>query len=303
MYAIQIENLKKIYTNGTVALKDVSFSINNGSFFALLGKNGAGKSTAIGILTSLIIKTSGKIHVLGFDLDVDFMNVRSVIGLVSQEYNFNNFESVLDIILNQAGYYGISMGNAYTNAKKILSTFDLWNYRYLTCMKLSGGMKRRLMLARSLIHNPKILVLDEPTAGVDIISRRLIWNFLKELNKENVTIILTTHYLEEVEILCDSVSIIDNGSILLNTSVKDLLKRVNKQVFSLELDITDSFLNLLKLYDFNYNIIDNSLVDVTIDGGKNLNDLLTIIVKNGINIYTIRSKSSRLEDLFIDLIA
>lgn len=301
MHILKIDKLRKVYSSNVVALNEISLQIPYGSFFALLGKNGAGKSTTIGIITSLIKKTSGKIYINNFDLDYDFMKIKSFIGFVSQEYNFNQFETVLDIILNQAGYYGISRGYAYLKAKYFLDIFDLWNSRNFISMRLSGGMKRRLMLIRALIHNPKILILDEPTAGVDILTRRLIWNYLRDLNKSGVTVILTTHYLEEVEYLCDTVSIIDNGNILLNTTVKDLLKKINNQVFVIELDINNVVINLLKKNNYNFLIIDNTSMEIIISFKKTLNDLFEIFIINKIIIYNIRNKSNRLEELFIDL--
>lgn len=303
MYIVAIEALKKIYSPNVIALNNISFHINNGSFFALLGKNGAGKSTTIGILTSLIKKTSGKVYINSLDLDNDFMRIKSLIGFVPQEYNFNQFETVLDIILNQAGYYGIERKSAFFRARYFLDVFDLWNSKNLVSMKLSGGMKRRLMLVRALIHNPKILILDEPTAGVDIITRRLMWSFLKDLNKSGVTVILTTHYLEEVEFLCDTVSIIDKGNILLNITVKDLLKKTNNQVFIFELEINEKIITLLKSKEYIFYIIDNSSIEIIISLSRRLNDLFKIFIENNIIIYNVRNKSNRLEELFIDLIS
>lgn len=228
---INIVNLKKIYSNNILALDNISFNINKGDFFAILGKNGAGKSTLIGILTSLLKKTSGKVFISGFDLDTDELLIKKLIGYVPQEYNFNQFEIVMDIILDQAGFYGIKRTYAFKIANFYLKLFNLWDKRNSVSMNLSGGMKRRLMIIRSLIHNPTILILDEPTTGVDIFSRKIILDFLKKFNKDGNTIVLTTHYLEEVEKLCNKVIIIDIGSIILNINVCDLLLKLKKKIY------------------------------------------------------------------------
>ncbi|HIH2763624.1 MAG TPA: ABC transporter ATP-binding protein [Candidatus Azoamicus sp.] len=232
---IKIENLKKKYNN-LVALNNISFSVEKGSFFSLLGKNGAGKSTTIGILMSLIKKDSGKIFINNYDMDKDVTKIKQLIGFMPQEYNFNQFETVIDIIINQAGFYGIKKNDSIKYAEILLKKFDLWNFRFSISMSLSGGLKRRLMLIRSLIHNPEILILDEPTAGVDIISRRLIWDYLREINSKGKTIILTSHYLEEIEKLCNQVAIIDKGNILLKTTVTNLINKITDKTFILEIE-------------------------------------------------------------------
>jgi len=307
MSIIKIESLKKIYNCGTIALNTISMNIEEGDFFALLGKNGAGKSTTIGILISLIKKTSGKVYIHGYDLDIDYLNIKALIGFVPQEYNFNQFEKVIDIIVNQAGYYGINRTLALNRAEYFLKLFGLWEKKDSVSIKLSGGMKRRLMIIRALIHKPKILILDEPTAGVDIISRRLIWNFLKEINKvQNTTIILTTHYLEEVELLCNNVSIIDSGKILVNTRVKDLLFNLGERTFILKVDSNHiNYINdiIAKKTKYKFVILDNNLLEVVIPENKNLNDLFSFFISSKITVYDIKSKYNKLEELFIDLIS
>ncbi len=304
MNVIEIKDLCKIYDSNIFAIKNITFSIKSGDFFALLGKNGAGKSTTIGILTSLIKKTNGKVFVFNYDLDYDSMKIKSFIGFVPQEYNFNQFESVLDIVLNQAGFYGIKRSLSYIRAKYFLEMFDLWDKRNVISMKLSGGMKRRLMIVRALIHDPKILILDEPTAGVDVLSRRLIWDFLRKINSNGVTIILTTHYLEEVENLCSDVAIINNGSILVNKKVKELLKVFNKRTFLLELEIrNDINLNNLCLDEYKLNIIDNGLIEVVLFKDQSLNKLFGKLIEKNISIYGVKDKSNRFEELFLDLVS
>ncbi|HIH2762350.1 MAG TPA: ABC transporter ATP-binding protein [Candidatus Azoamicus sp.] len=232
---IKIDNLNKKYKN-LIALNGISFSVEKGSFFSLLGKNGAGKSTTIGIIMSLIKKDSGKIFINNYDMDKDITQIKPLIGFMPQEYNFNQFETVIDIITNQAGFYGIKKSDAIKHADVLLKKFDLWNFKFSISMSLSGGLKRRLMLIRSLIHKPEILILDEPTAGVDIISRRLIWDYLKEINFNGTTIILTSHYLEEIEKLCTDVAIIHKGNIILKTKVSNLINKINDKIFILEIE-------------------------------------------------------------------
>lgn len=299
---IDIIGLTKVYAGTYLALDDVSMSIEKGSFFSILGKNGAGKSTAIGILMSLIKKTSGKVYVSGYDLDSDVMKIKPLFGFVPQEYNFNQFETVLNIVLNQAGFYGVNRALAYKKAEYLLDFFGLWDRRMSVSMSLSGGMKRRLMIVRSLMHDPEILILDEPTAGVDILSRRLIWNFLKDFNKSGKTIILTTHYLEEVENLCDTVAIIDNGRVLLQTSVKNMLHKITKQTFLFEI-AGNSFKTNLVFDEFSLFIKSDKLLEISFSGDKSLNTVLEFLIFNGIIINNIKSKYNRLEELFIDLIS
>lgn len=302
MSIINIHNVIKSYDNNICVLNNVSISIKRGEFFALLGKNGAGKSTTIGILTSLIKKDSGQVDVCGYDLDSELLKIKPLIGFVPQEYNFNQFETVLDVILNQAGFYGIKRSCAIKRAKFYLILFDLWEKRNAVSMSLSGGMKRRLMIVRALIHEPEILILDEPTAGVDVLSRRLIWNFLKDVNQGGRTIILTTHYLEEVEYLCDSVAIIDSGVILLKTMVHSLLSKVNSRVILLEVEDT-RLLDKLDLDNFNLVKRSKNLIEVVLLKDQNLNILFNLLIGKGIIIHDVRSKYNRLESLFLDLIA
>lgn len=301
MSIIDIVGLTKIYSNKHKALNNVFMSINEGSFFSILGKNGAGKSTTIGILMSLIKKTSGKVYVFGYDLDINIMKIKSLFGFVPQEYNFNQFETVLNIVLNQAGFYGVRRSVALKKAEELLCFFDLWDKKMSIGMTLSGGMKRRLMIVRALIHNPKILILDEPTAGVDILSRRLIWSFLKDFNKSGKTVILTTHYFEEVENLCDSVVIIDNGSILLHMSVKELLYKISKQVFLFE--VSGNLYNISSIFDdFTLVVKNNNLLEIVLFPGKSLNSVLKFLMMKNIVINSIKNKYNKLEELFIDLV-
>lgn len=285
---IKIENLKKIYKN-TIALNDISFSVKKGSFFSLLGKNGAGKSTTIGILTSLIKKNSGKIFIKNYDLDKDVSKIKQLIGFMPQEYNFNQFETVIDIITNQAGFYGIKKKDSIITTEILLKKFELWDYKYHASMTLSGGLKRRLMLVRALIHDPEILILDEPTAGVDILSRRLIWDYLKELNSKGKTIILTSHYLEETEKLCTDVAIIDHGKILLNTHIANLTNKINNKTFIIETEKNDSE--------------DKTQIEVMLKKNESLNSSLEFIIKQKMQIKNIKNKTNDLEELFIKLIS
>ncbi|HIH2763295.1 MAG TPA: ABC transporter ATP-binding protein [Candidatus Azoamicus sp.] len=281
---IKIENLKKKYNNFT-ALNDISFDVKKGNFYSLLGKNGAGKSTTIGILTSLIKKDSGKIFIKNYDFDKNISQIKSLIGFMPQEYNFNQFETVIDIITNQAGFYGIKKCDSMKNADFLLKKFDLCDFKFSTSITLSGGLKRRLMLIRSLIHNPEILILDEPTAGVDIISRRLIWDYLKEININGKTIILTSHYIEEIEKLCTDVAIIDKGNILLKAKIADLTNNINDKTFILDIE--------------EKNI--TTQIEISLNKNESLNDKLNLLIKKNIQIKNIKSKTNNLEDLFIKL--
>ena len=301
MSLIKITNLTKIYNYQTLALDNISLSIKQGDFFALLGKNGAGKSTTIGILTSLIKKNYGKINIYGYDLDENLMEIKALIGFVPQEFNFNQFESVLDIILNQAGFYGIKRSIALNKAHFYLKLFDLWNVKNAISVTLSGGMKRRLMMIRALIHEPEILILDEPTAGVDILTRRLIWNFLKNFNKSGKTIILTTHYLEEVEHLCNNVAIIDHGSILLKTNVADLLKQFGRHILLIETK-NDNIISNLNTNDFKFIKRGNNTVEIIFLKKQNINELFDFLNQNNIIVNNIKSEYNKLEELFIKLI-
>ncbi|HFL8819514.1 MAG TPA: ABC transporter ATP-binding protein [Candidatus Azoamicus sp. OHIO2] len=296
---IKLINLNKKYAEKNV-LNNISIQINEGDFFSLLGKNGAGKSTLIGILASLIKKDTGKIYIANYDLDIDFSTIKLMIGIVSQDYNFSQFETVLDIILNQAGYYGISKKNAYEKTKCLLKLFDLWDIKDSISMKLSGGMKRRLMIIKALIHDPKILILDEPTSGVDITTRKLIWEFLTNINKNGKTIILTTHYLEEIEQLCNNVAIIHHGKILFETNVQTLINNIDSQRYLITTPDIELFLKL-KTDDFQIIKKTQTLLDISFSKKFSLNDLFRTIVENNITVYNITYEKNKLEDLFIKL--
>ncbi|MFK7825706.1 MAG: ABC transporter ATP-binding protein [Oligoflexales bacterium] len=300
MEALKIEDLKKVYSNGFEALKGINFTIKQGDFFALLGPNGAGKSTTIGIIASLVNKSFGQVKVFGYDLDSEKNLVKQCIGLVPQEFNFNVFEKVENIILQQAGYYGIGIELAKERAEKYLKKLELWDKRMEAGRNLSGGMKRRLMIARAMVHEPKLLVLDEPTAGVDVEIRHSMWEFIKEINAKGTTIILTTHYLEEVEALCKNVAIIDQGKILTNTSLKDLLSMLDKQTFIM--DLQSGVSQVPKLNDIDLRLLDSSTIEITIPKDVILNDIFSLLSKQNIRVLSMRSKSNRLETLFLDLV-
>ncbi len=300
MKAIEIENLRKKYKNGLEALRGINLSIDQGDFFALLGPNGAGKSTTIGIITTLVNKTSGKVTVLGCDLDKDPTKLKQKIGVVPQDFNFNVFEKVKNILVQQAGYYGISYKKANYQAQKYLELLDLSDKINETSRNLSGGMKRRLMIARALVHEPKILILDEPTAGVDIEIRHSIWKFLEEINKRGTTIILTSHYLEEVEQLCRNVAIIDKGHIITHTSIKKLVAHNNKQVFILNLPTSLQKVPTHK--EFIFKSIDPDTIQVELPPESNLNDLFNVLEKEKIKVVSMRAKTNRIEHQFMSLI-
>ena len=298
--ALSIKNLKKIYSGGFEALKGIDLEVEQGDFFALLGPNGAGKSTTIGIITSLVNKTSGNVKIHGVDIDQDFSKAKTFVGVVPQEFNFNWFEKVEDIIINQAGYYGIEKKAAENRCEMLLKKLDLWDKRKNKAMMLSGGMKRRLMIARALIHNPKLLILDEPTAGVDIELRRSMWEFIKELNqKENVTIILTTHYLEEAEELCKNIAIINEGKIVENTSIKKLLKKLEVQPYILDLKDKLEKSPISKTHE--YILIDETTLQVNLKKGQSLNEVIKELDRSNIEIDSIKNKSNRLEELFLSI--
>ncbi len=298
--ALVIKKLSKIYANGFQALYDIDLKVSEGDFFALLGPNGAGKSTTIGIITSLINKSRGSVKIFDTDIDKNFTKAKSYVGLVPQEFNFNTFEPVREILINQAGYYGIQKDISKDNAYYLLKKLGLWEKRYQVSRNLSGGMKRRLMIARALIHKPKLLILDEPTAGADIEVRRLMWDYLKEINNNGTTIILTTHYLEEAEKLCKNIAIIDKGKILENKSMKDFLSELRNEEFILYTE--GKFKMPLNLNNFNINKIDDNSFSVIIKDGFNINDLLDILTKEDIKIKSMKNKTSRLEELFIRLV-
>ena len=300
MKALSITNLKKEYTGGLQALKGIDLNVEKGDFFALLGPNGAGKSTTIGIISSLVTKTSGEVKILDIDIDENHSLAKKKLGVVGQEVNFNQFEKVGDIIRNQGGYYGLSFKQARDNAKYYMRKLDIWDKRNEQARKLSGGMKRRVMVAKALVNNPDLLILDEPTAGVDIELRRSLWDFLTEINDQGTTIILTTHYLEEAERLCRNIAIIDSGEIVENTSMQELLTRLEVEtfVFDLSTPITD----LPKSLDFEMLLENPQKLKVTVGKGQGLNSVFEILSNSGIQISSMRNETGRLEELFLGLV-
>ncbi|MFD2167663.1 ABC transporter ATP-binding protein [Thalassotalea euphylliae] len=299
--ALEIKGLEKVYKGGFQALKGIDLSVQQGDFFALLGPNGAGKSTTIGVITSLVNKTAGQVSVFGHDIDKELEAAKSHIGLVPQEFNFNQFESLIRILVNQAGYYGVDRNLAHQRAEKYLKQLDLWEKRDNAARMLSGGMKRRLMIARALMHEPKVLILDEPTAGVDIELRRSMWDFLRKLNQEQgITIILTTHYLEEAEMLCRNIAIIDAGEIVENTSMKQLLSQLDIETFILDLP-TNSVKPSLE--GFEYRLLDDHTLEVDVQKTQCLNGVFAQLSEQGVQVLSMRNKSNRLEELFVRLVA
>jgi ABC-2 type transport system ATP-binding protein len=302
MQALSIKGLTKIYHNGVIALQGVNLNVAQADFFALLGPNGAGKSTIIGIIASLINKTAGEIKIFGHNLDTELESAKACIGLVPQELNFSIFERVIDIVVYQAGYYGVPTHLALQRAEFYLKKLDLWDKRKQISMQLSGGMKRRLMLARALMHEPKLLILDEPTAGVDIEIRRSMWEFLRKLNQQGTTIILTTHYLEEAEYLCKNIAIIDKGHIIENTSMKKLLASLNTETF-----IFDLKKPLKKIPQavspFTMRLLDQMTLEVDVAKEQSLNNLFGFLEGHHIEVTSLRNKANRLEELFLNLIA
>ena len=298
--ALKISNLKKVYDNDFVAVKGIDLSVQQGDFFALLGANGAGKSTTIETICSLVNKTAGTIEVFGHDTDTERALTKTFIGLVPQEFNFNIFEPIIEIIVNQGGYYGIERKEAFRRAEELLKHLDLWDKRREKALDLSGGMKRRLMIARALIHKPKLLILDEPTAGVDIEIRRTMWKFLSKLNAAGTTIILTTHYLEEAENLCHNIAIMDKGKVIENTSMKQLLSRLQTEMFVLDLESPLS--EVPHSDDFIMSLRDANTLEVELDKSRSLNMMFDFFNRHNIRILSMRNKSNRLEELFIELI-
>ena len=299
-FALEINNLKKIYSGGTEALKGISLKVSEGDFYALLGPNGAGKSSTIGIIGTLVTKTSGSVKIFNIDLDKNVALAKSMLGVVSQEINFSQFEKVIDIVTTQAGFYGIKKSIAKPKVEKMLKKLSLWDKRNDQARTLSGGYKRRLMIAKALIHEPKLLILDEPTAGVDIELRRDMWRFLKEINENGTTIILTTHYLEEAEQLCRNIGIIDQGEIIADTSMKDLLSRLDVQGFVLDLE--KPLENEPKVEGFELRLEDPLTLVAAIYKDKSINSLFEQLNKLGIKIKSMRNESNRLEELFIEMI-
>tara|TARA_B100000953_G_scaffold259590_1_gene224670 strand:- start:2069 stop:2983 length:915 start_codon:yes stop_codon:yes gene_type:complete len=300
MTALEINNLTKIYPNKLIALNSINLNVNQGDFFALLGPNGAGKSTAIGIICDLTKKTSGSVKIFGHCIDENNDAAKSCIGIVPQEINFSQFETCLEIVVNQGGFYGIKRSHATKRAEKYLRKLNLWEKRNERSRNLSGGMKRRLMIARALVHEPKMLILDEPTAGVDVELRRSMWDFLIDINQQGVTIVLTTHYLEEAESLCKNIAIINHGKIVENTSMKELLSKLNKETFIF--DLNNPIKELPNLDDYNLKLIDTTTIEVEVDRKRNINKLFEILTKKNINITSMRNKTSRLEELFLKLL-
>ena len=298
--ALEIENLSKVYDNDFEALKGISLSVEQGDFFALLGPNGAGKSTTIGIICSLVAKSAGKISVFGIDIDEDFPAAKRHIGIVPQEFNFNQFEKGLDIVINQAGYYGLAPGLARERAEKYLRELGLWEQRDIPARMLSGGMKRRLMIARSLVHEPQLLILDEPSAGVDIEMRRSMWDFLRRINAQGTTIILTTHYLEEAEALCRHIAIINHGKIVENTSMKELLRQLDREVFIL--DCLEELPEAITIDGFLIRRVDDHTLEVEVQKGQHLNQIFNALDVAGVHISSMRNRANRLEEMFVNLV-
>ncbi len=298
--ALRIENLRKTYGSGFEALKGIDLQVRQGDFFALLGPNGAGKSTTLGIVCSLVNKSSGKVTVFGHDIDTDLSRAKMTLGVVPQEMNFNQFEKVIDIVVTQAGYYGIPAKKAAVSAERYLRQLGLWDRRNSPARSLSGGMKRRLMIARALVHEPKLLILDEPTAGVDIELRRSMWTFLEDLNKQGTTIILTTHYLEEAEALCRNIAIIDKGEIIQDTSMRDLLKQLSVESFLL--DLSEPLSEVPELEAFDSRLTAEGQLEVDVRKGQDLNTVFSKLDQQGIRVLSMRTKANRLEELFIRLV-
>ena len=298
--ALSIKQLSKTYNNGFAALKGIDFDVQEGDFFALLGPNGAGKSTTIGIICSLVNKTAGQVSVFGYDIDTDFAMAKKQLGIVPQEFNFNNFEKPLDILVNQAGYYGIRRDVALERSEFYLKQLGLWDKRNTPSRNLSGGMKRRLMIARALIHQPRLLILDEPTAGVDIEMRRSMWEFLQKINAQGTTIILTTHYLEEAESLCKNIAIINNGKIAENTSMKLLLKQLHKEVFVF--DVKQDLNVAPSIAGFNTTLVDTHSFEIEVEQSQLINDVFKQLSEQGVEVLSMRNKANRLEELFVGLV-
>ena len=300
MKAVSLRNLSKTYKNGVQALKGIDLEVEEGDFFALLGPNGAGKTTAIGILTSLVNKTAGSVEVFGHNLDTDLAAAKACIGLVPQEVNFNMFETVSTILLNQAGFYGIPRNVAHERLEKYLNKLQLWEKRNSVARGLSGGMKRRLMIVRALLHEPRLLILDEPTAGVDIEVRRSMWEFIREVNAAGTTIILTTHYLEEAENLCRNVAIINQGKIIENEKMSTLLLKLNTETFVLNLREAVSSTPMLSGY--HAQLTDSHTLEVELNKEQNLNEVFSALSAQGIGVVSMRNKSNRLEELFLSMV-
>lgn len=300
MKALSIRDLRKTYSNGHVALKGIDLDVEEGDFFALLGPNGAGKSTAIGVVSSLVNKSGGRVEIFGYDLDRERDAAKSCIGLVPQEVNFNQFETVRTIVVNQAGYYGIPRREACKLAEIRLRQLSLWERRDTVSRRLSGGMKRRLMIARALVHSPRLLILDEPTAGVDIEIRRSMWDLLREINRQGTTIILTTHYLEEAESLCRNIAIINQGMIVEHSNMASLLAKMKMDSFVLNLKIPIKTAPVVPGYHLN--LLDESTIEVAIPKEQGINGLFIGLSQQSIEVLSLRNKTNRLEQMFLDLV-
>src|SRR5690554_1958867 len=299
-YALDIEGLSKNYSDGFQALKGIDLHVREGDLFALLGPNGAGKSTTLGIVSSLVNKSGGKVRVFGHDIDADLSGAKLNLGVVPQEFNFNQFEKVLDIVTTQAGYYGIPLKQARVSAEKYLRKLGLWDKRDTPSRMLSGGMKRRLMIARALVHEPKLLILDEPTAGVDIELRRSMWQFLEEINRQGTTIILTTHYLEEAEALCRNIAIIDHGEIIRHTSKRELLQQLSVETFVLDTEYP--LQTPPELSGFQCVVNSDGALEVDVAKGQGLNALFMELERYDVKVISMRTKANRLEELFVRMV-
>lgn len=297
--ALEIVGLEKTYSNGVQAVKGIDLTVEKGDFFALLGANGAGKSTTIGVISSLVNKTKGTVKVFGHDIDKDLGKAKTNLGLVPQEFNFSQFETLNQILVNQAGYYGVPRAEAHKRADELLAQLGLADKKDKQARTLSGGMKRRLMIARALMHNPQLLILDEPTAGVDIELRRSMWEFLKEINLQGVTIILTTHYLEEAEMLCKNIAIIDKGQIIEDTNMKSLLAKLDKETFILDLKQPTS---AFSLDGYATREIDDHTIEVDVEKSQGLNGVFDALSASGNTVLSMRNKANRLEELFVAIV-
>lgn len=299
--ALSIRGLTKVYGNGFQALKGIDLDVQQGDFFALLGPNGAGKSTTLGVVCSLVQKSEGKVSIFGIDIDKDFAKAKYQLGVVPQEFNFNQFEKVLDIVLAQAGYYGMARREALPRAEQLLRDLGLWDKRDGNARMLSGGMKRRLMIARALMHRPKLLILDEPTAGVDIELRRSMWEYMRRINQdEGTTIILTTHYLEEAESLCRNIAIINHGEIVRNTSVRELLAELDTETFLL--DLAEPVSQPPVVEGFEITQVEPSQLALVIHRGQQLNDVFSVLSEQGIQVVSMRNRANRLEEMFVSMV-
>ena len=300
MLALEISNLTKTYSNGLQALKGINLQVEEGDFFALLGPNGAGKSTCIGIISALVNKTAGDVRIFGKSIVEDTLAAKTLLGSVPQEVNFNVFEPIREIVINQGGYYGVPRAEAEQRANQLLKELGLWNHRKAQARQLSGGMKRRLMIARALVHQPQLLILDEPTAGVDIELRRTLWEFLRQINEQGTTIILTTHYLEEAERMCRNVAIIDEGNIIQNTRMSTLLRQLHSQTFVLSL--RDEIESAPQLSSFpGVRLLEPLSLEVDVDNSNSINQLMSQLDAVGITVSSMQTKVNRLEELFIKM--